>query len=409
MKKMKVLVVLLLALMMALSLVACNQESEKESDKESEKKEAADEKDDEKKDEEKKDEEKDDSPIYFAWVGPLTGDAKQYGDTEKIAVELALKEINEVKGGVLGGRKIEVDFYDDKNDAKEAVTIANKIVGDGKYSAVIGHFSSTPSMAAAPIYEEAKLVQYSPTASNADYSSLGKFIFRNTPTQAIETAYYAEYVYNNLGIKSVGILYVNDDWGLNIKTIFVENFEKLGGEITAVESFIPNQTSDFSPMITKIQETKPEAFFPVGYYADSAKILQQADNVNFDVQMILSSSTLKPELIELAGELAEGCFLMNAFTPDIPTDRFKKVMADYTEITGKSGDAFVMQTYDVVAQLATAIEKAGSSDPEAIRDALDGMTYECLAGEYTMNELGDAVRSLQPVQVKDGKFVNIGE
>jgi len=349
------------------------------------------------------------SPIYFAWVGPLTGDAKQYGDTEKVAVELALEEINVVNGGVLGGREIIVDFYDDKNDAKEAVTIANKIIGDGKYSAVIGHFSSTPSMAAAPVYEEAGMVQYSPTASNADYSALGEFIFRNTPTQAIETAYYAEYAYNVLGIRSVGILYVNDDWGSNIAAIFTENFEALGGTITATESFIPNQTSDFSPMITKIQSTDPEAFFPVGYYADSAKILQQADNVNFDVQMILSSSTLKPELIELAGELAEGCFLMNAFTPDIPTDRFIKVMAAYTEVTGKSGDAFVMQTYDVVAQLATAIEVAGSADSTAIRDALDGMTYECLSGEYTMNELGDAVRELQPVMVKDGVFVNVSE
>jgi len=100
-------------------------------------------------------------PIYFAWYGPLTGDAKQYGDTEKIAVELALAEINEEWGGVLGGRKIIVDFFDDGNDAKETVIIANKIVGAGKYTAAIGGFSSTPTMAAAPIFEEAKLVNYS--------------------------------------------------------------------------------------------------------------------------------------------------------------------------------------------------------------------------------------------------------
>lgn len=96
------------------------------------------------KDEAKTTEDKATKPIYFAWYGPLTGDAKQYGDTEKIAVELALKDINDAGNGVLGGRKIIVDFYDDKNDAKEAVNIANKIVAEKKYLAVVGGFGSTP-------------------------------------------------------------------------------------------------------------------------------------------------------------------------------------------------------------------------------------------------------------------------
>ena len=162
--------------------------------------------------------EKDDSkdPIYFAWYGPMTGDSKQYGDTEKVAVEIALDKINNEMGGVLGGREIVVDFYDDKNDAKEAVTIANKVVGEEKYLAAIGGFGSTPTMAAAPIYEEAKIINYSPTASHANYSALGEYMFRNTPTQSLETAAYAEYVYDKLGVRSVCILNVNDDWGNNI-------------------------------------------------------------------------------------------------------------------------------------------------------------------------------------------------
>ena len=124
--------------------------------------------------------------------------------------------------------------------------------------------------------------------------------------------------------------------------------------------------------------------------------------------MILSSSTLKQELLDLAGDLAEGCFLMNAYTPDIDTDRFKEVVAKYKELTGKEGDAFLMQTYDVVMQLAAAIEEAQSDDPVVIRDTLANMKdYECLAGTYSMNEIGDAIRPLQPVRIIDGAFVNI--
>ena len=346
-------------------------------------------------------------PIYFAWYGPLTGDSKQYGDTEKFAAELALKKVNEEWGGLLGGRQLVIDFYDDKNDAKEAVTLANKIIGEGKYTAVIGGFGSTPSMAAAPLYEEAQIVNYSPTSSHADYSSLGEFIFRNTPTQALETSAYADYVYTNMGIETVCILNVNDDWGNNIAKIFTTRFEELGGKVLSTESYLPNQTTDFTPMISKVKALNPEGFFPVAYYQDSANILKQSDGLDFAPQFILSSSTLKQELIDLAGELAEGCFLMNCYTPDIGTDRFKEVIGAYEEATGKAGDAFVMQTYDVVMQLATAIEEAGSADPVAVRDVMDGMTYECLAGEYTMNEVGDAVRPLQPIKVINGAFVNI--
>ncbi len=344
--------------------------------------------------------------IYFAWVGPLTGDAKQYGDTEKVAVNIALETIKS-RGGVLGNDVV-VDFYDDKNDATEAVTIANKIVGAKKYTAVIGHFSSTPAMAAAPIYNDEKLIMYSPTASHADFSALGEYVFRNTPTQAIETAAYADYVYNVLKIKTVAILNVNDDWGNNIASIFQTNFQRLGGKITVKETFIPGQTKDFTPMISKIKQTKPEAFFPVAYYAESAQILIQCHSLEFKPQMILSSSTLKQELLDLAGPLAEGVFLMNAFTPDIKGAEFTRVMKRYTELTGKQGDAFVMQTYDVVMQLAEAIRLTGSLNTSAIRNTLAGMkNYESLAGKYSMNEIGDAVRPLQPIKVVNGKFVNI--
>lgn len=346
--------------------------------------------------------------IYFAWYGPLTGDSKQYGDTEKIAVEIALKDINETEGGVLGGRKIVVDFYDDKNDAKEAVNLANKIISENKYLAVIGGFGSTPSMAAAPIYENAKIINYSPTSSHADFSSLGEYIFRNTPTQQIETKQYAEYVYNNLGIKKVAILNVNDDWGNNIAKIFTETFIELGGEVTDTQSYLPNQTSDFTPMISNAKATNPEAYFPVAYYQDSANILRQAENLDFNVQMILSSSTLKQELIDLAGDVVEGAFLMNAYSPDVQNEEFVRVIGEYKEITGKEGDAFVMQTYDVVKQIATAINEANSDDPTAVRDVLANMKgYEALIGPYDMNEKGDAVRSLVPMKIQDGKFVRI--
>ena len=348
------------------------------------------------------------SAVYFAWAGPLTGNSKQYGDTEKVAIEIALADIK-AAGGVLGGKEIIVDFFDDKNDATEAVNIANKIVGDGKYSAIVGHFSSTPGMATAPIYEEGELVVYSPTVSHADFSSLGNYIFRNATTVALDTVAYVDYAYNKLGVRNVAILNVNDDWGNNIAKIFTDRFEKLGGRVIFHDNFIPDQTKDFTPMIAKIKQANPEVFFPICYYAESAQILIQMDSQSYKPRhTFLSGSSLKQELVDVAGKLADGCLLMSDFSPDIPRAEFARVMKAYKDKTGKDGDLFVLRTYDVVCQLAAAINKANSADPKKIRPVLAQMKdYPSLAGPYSMSEEGDALRPLQPILVENGKFVNI--
>ncbi|MCL2044471.1 MAG: ABC transporter substrate-binding protein [Treponema sp.] len=349
--------------------------------------------------------------VYFAWVGPLTGSARQYGLTQMMAVEIALEDIN-AAGGILDGREVVVNFYDDQNDADEAVIIANRIVRARRYSAVIGHFASTPSMAAAPVYNEAELIMYSPTASHADFSSLGGYIFRNTPTQALETTAYAEFVFNNLDIKTVGILNVHDDWGNNITSIFTDTFEALGGTIILSESFQIDETRDFTPMITRMMHENPQAFFPVAYSSESARIIIQMNSLQYRPELvILTSSALGQQLLDITGEMANGAFLMSAFTPDIQGDDFARVMQAYREKTGgREGDHFLMQTYDVVRQLAEVINQANSADSRVMRPVLAAMSnYPALAGPYGMNDAGDAIRRLQPIFIEDRRFVNVSD
>lgn len=178
-----------------------------------------------------------DEPVYLAWAGPMTGDMKQYGDTAMEAIKIALEDIN-AAGGVLG-RELVVDWYDDKNDTTEAINVANKIIDAGKYTAVIGHFSSGCSMAAAPLYNDAGLIMYSATTSHQDLTAIGDYIFRNLLTQATEAVAYADFLYTDCGYESVGVLYVNDDWGKNVYDNFAKRYEELGGKILVTESFIP--------------------------------------------------------------------------------------------------------------------------------------------------------------------------
>ena len=344
-------------------------------------------------------------PVYIAWVGPLTGDSSNDGITEQNTLKLSVEDIN-ANGGILG-HELVIDYYDDAADANEAVNIANKILDEDKYIAVIGSYTSTTSMNMAYIFQEEGMVQYSPTASHADYSSIGNYIFRNTPTQSQETAEYANFVYNDLGIKTVAIIYQSDDWGVNINNIFTENYEALGGQVLNADNFVPSSTKDFASLVTTAKATGAEAIFVVAYYADSASIVMKIRDLEYEGDVIVTSTCLKQAFTETAGEAANGCYLINAYCADIDTDEFRAVKELYESTYNVAMDAFVMQTWDVVHQLVKAAEDAGSVETDAIRDALDGMTYQALGGEYTMNEVGDAVRSLFRLQIRDGQFVNI--
>ena len=159
--------------------------------------------------------------------------------------------------------------------------------------------------------------------------------------------------------------------------------------------------------VLSAKATGAEAIFVVAYYADSASIVMKIRDLEYEGDVILTSTCLKQAFTETAGDAANGCYLINAYCADIDTDEFRAVKELYESTYNVAMDAFVMQTWDVVNQIAKACEDAGSFEHDAIRDALDGMTYKALGGEYTMNEIGDAIRGLFRLQIRDGKFVNV--
>ena len=346
-----------------------------------------------------------DEPIYFAWAGPVTGDMKQYGDIAQTTIDIAVDEIN-ASGGILG-RELIVDIYDDKNDATEAMNVANQIIDADKYTAVLGHFSSTCSMAVAPLYNDAKMIEYGVTVSHEDFTRDRPYVFRGLLTQSNEARQYADYLYDTLGYRSCGVLYINDDWGKNVSDNFVERFEELGGTITVCEGYIPGQTKDFSPMISKIKETNPDCFYPIAMYADTAQILMQADALDFDVPKIAATSSMVQELLDVAGDVAEGVVFLNIFPVGYEGEEFNRVMDEYKERAGIDANFHVMAYYNAVMQLKQAIELAGSTDIDAVRDQLATAPFESLTGTIEMSEDGDCLYATAPATVKDGVYVRM--
>lgn len=340
--------------------------------------------------------------ITIALAAPLTGDYAQYGESFKKAIDLYVQAVNE-QGGIKG-KKVKIEAFDDKNDAKEAANLAQKLVSNPKYLAVIGHFGSTPSMAAAPIYQKGGLVEFSPTSSHPQFTAQGDFMFRNINTQAIEGPILADFAVNKLQKKKIAVIYINNDWGLVTKDKFAEKAVALGAEIIAAEPFIGGQTKDFTPTLTKIKKLQPDLLFIAAMYSDTGLILQQAKQLKLNTTILGPSSLNNEQLIKMAGKAAEGLYLTSNFFPGDPNPQVKKFVEQYKQAYGVEPDQFAAVAYDTIGMLLKAIETAGT-DRKAIRDALAQIKdYDGVTGKTTFNENRDVIKEMVVLRVQDDKF-----
>ncbi|MDR2023460.1 MAG: ABC transporter substrate-binding protein [Hungatella sp.] len=345
--------------------------------------------------------------IKIAVAAPMTGDNSEYGIGFTNAAKLMADQWNE-QGGVLG-KKIEIVPYDDKNTSEEATTIAQKIVSDGDISGVIGHFSSGVCMTAAPIYEENKIIEISPSASHPDYSKIGNYIFRNNTIISKEGAASVDIAVHDLGKKNIGIISIMTDWGTNTSGIIKDLIADINDpnvKVVAHEEVMEG-SDDYTPAITKLNEAGADVVICCGMYNLVAPVAKQYKNINPDIAIVGFSNAYSQQLIQLGGEAVEGvCFPVIFFSESDDPD-VKAYVDKFTQAYGSAPSALTSQAYDSVGILLTAIKEAGTTDSEAVRDKLNEITYKGVTGDTKFDEQGDVDKQFNKVTIKDGKFVKM--
>lgn len=345
--------------------------------------------------------------IKIAVAAPMTGDNSEYGIGFTNAAKLMADQWNE-QGGVLG-KKIEIVPYDDKNTSEEATTIAQKIVSDGDISGVIGHFSSGVCMTAAPIYEENKIIEISPSASHPDYSKIGNYIFRNNTIISKEGAASVDIAIHDLGKKNIGIISIMTDWGTNTSGIIKDLIADLNDpnvKVVAHEEVMEG-SDDYTPAITKLNEAGADVVICCGMYNLVAPVAKQYKNINPDIAIVGFSNAYSQQLIQLGGEAVEGvCFPVIFFSESDDPD-VKAYVDKFTQAYGSAPSALTSQAYDSVGILLTAIKEAGTTDSEAVRGKLNEITYKGVTGDTKFDEQGDVDKQFNKVTIKDGKFVKM--
>ncbi|SKA35833.1 branched-chain amino acid transport system substrate-binding protein [Enhydrobacter aerosaccus] len=343
-------------------------------------------------------------PIYLGVSGPLTGPNAQYGAQWKQGFDLALDEIN--GSGGIKGRPLAYIFEDTQSDPRQSVAVAQKFVADKRIVAELGDFSSPASMAASPIYQRAKLVQFGFTNSHPDFTKGGDYMWSNSVSQADEQPLSAAFAVKRLGLKRIAVLHLNTDWGRTSKDIFVKAAKEYGAEVVATEGYLPDE-KDFRSTIVRVRDAKPDGVMLISYYSDAALIARQLQQAGLKLPIVAASSVYSPKLIELGGDAVEGIFTASRYFPEDPRPEVRDFVAKFKAKYNKEPDAFNAYAYDTMILMAQVMRESGI-DRQAIHDGLSKVkdVPSVIFGKATFDPKTRRVAGAMSVDlvVKDGKF-----
>ena len=349
--------------------------------------------------------------IKIGFLGPMTGDAANYGKLMSQAVRIAVDEFNE-KGGI-NDFKIEFIIEDTEGRVEKGNPAIEKLASVNKVIGIIGDVFSTVSLAVAPKAEAAKIVMISPSSTHKDLPDKGKFIFRNVINDALQAVVFAKYLANVEKVKTVAILYVKNDYSQGLAKDFWTQYEKEGGKVVAAETALQGD-KDFKTQLTKIKGTNPEALYIPNYVAEMAQILEQAKQLGLETKIYSADGFSNPQILELAGNLANGVIFTQAAEQPASNIR-KNFEAKYEKRWGEKPDAFSLNAYDGANIILNGIKATSVKsedtlviDRNKLRDEVAKTAdYDGASGKITFTENGDLVANIGIYIVENQKYKQI--
>ena len=335
-------------------------------------------------------------------IGPLTGDAANYGNSVKNGCQVAVDEINAAGGA--NGKKLELLFEDDVNDAEKSVNAYNTLMDQG-VQAIVGSVTSSPCIAVAAESANDGILQITPSGS-AKECTAGSNAFRICFTDPLQGEVMAKYI-KDKGINKIAMIYdVSNDYSKGIHDSFAAKFTVLGGQLVDDESFSKGDI-DFKTQLTKVKTSGAEALFLPIYYTEVGYISQQAATLGLNIPYY-GCDGWDGIIKQLNGDTKniEGATYL---TPFVATDTSEKVQAfvnTYKEKYNAEPDQFAADGYDAVYAIKAAIEKAGDdTSNEALVSAMTQISVNGLTGDMTFDENGEPNKSAKVVVIKDGQYV----
>jgi branched-chain amino acid transport system substrate-binding protein len=323
------------------------------------------------------------------------------------AAALAVKEIN-ARGGIRG-RPLALRIMDDSARPEVAIRIAQQFADDPVVVAVVGHLTSSASLAAGRVYGEARrpLVMISPSASSPDLSGVNPYMFRVCPTDLSHGTQLARYARQLLNAQRVGVIYLDDDYGRGLRLSFTTEFKRLGGDIIEADPML-SATPTLEPYLSRLrQKGGVDALMLATDRVGAELALREMGRLGVH-WTALGGDALSG--IEKDGPLAEGVRMSVAYLVDQAGERNTHFVGAYGRAyLGERPDHRGASAYDIVQLLASVLAESGP-DRRGIRDRLarvggDLPAFQGVTGRIAFDARGDVpAKSVVIGVVRDGRL-----
>jgi branched-chain amino acid transport system substrate-binding protein len=344
--------------------------------------------------------------IKMGVAGPHSGDLASYGLPTVNAAKLVVADFN-AKGGVLG-KQVELVIEDDVCKPEVATSTATKLVGEG-VTVVLGHICSGATKAALGIYKDSNIVVMSPSATNPDLTQSGEYpnFFRTIASDDAQARLEVDFALDVLKVKKVAVLHDKGDYGKGLAE-FAKKFLEAEprAKLVLYEGITPGAV-DYSAIVQKIKRSGADALIFGGYHPEASKIVTLIRKKKMKTIFISDDGVKDDTFIKVAKKYAEGVYATGP--KDVSKNPLTKEYNDKHKMEFKSDPgAFFDNAVSAAIALLTAIQNAGSTDYNAIVNALHTKEVETPVGNIKFDKRGDAIGvGFAMYQVKNGQYVEV--
>ena len=332
------------------------------------------------------------SPIVIGASTPLMGPVSHYGQHARWGSELAVEEAN-AKGGI-NGRKIEIDYQDNRCNPAEAVKSVTQMLATKKYAAIFDGLCSSAALAIMPLVERAKVpfvIANASATSIAEKSGIGgnQWTFKVNPTDASMLDALVGWLDKEGKADNIAFLGEDTDYGRAGSSGFESALAKYGKKLVMADYF-QKGTADYTAVLTKIKAKKPGmvAFYLID--ADFQNGIKQWFTMGGGVP--LTGRVLVEQVPKeiLASGFLDGTTAVQPYDVSVDTPANKAFVEAFTKRNSEAPMLISFESYETTNILIEAIRQSGDASPEKIRDALHAHQVPVDAGT------GSGVRPEQP-------------
>lgn len=338
----------------------------------------------------------------------LTGGVASYGEASVKGIEMAFDEINAAGG--INGMKIVPVKVDNKSDAAEATSLATRLMTQEGVVACLGPATSGNFMATIPVAMGNKIpiISASATADEGvttdSKGTVNDYVFRLCFNDSFQGITMANFASQNLSAKKAVIIQdKSSDYAEGLAKNFIKTFEAAGGTIVAQEGYV-SKDKDFNSILTSIKGKDFDVIFLPGYYQEAGLVIKQARGLGIDAPVLGADGFDSPVLLELAGASAlNNVYFSNHYSSLDQDPMVQDFIKAYKEKYKEEPNAFNALGYDLGKYIADAIQRAGSTDPTAIKDALASTeNFAGVTGSFSMGKDHNPIKSIVVIGLKDG-------